>query len=89
MNEQIVFDVGQGAFRATLLLAGPPLTAALLVGLVVSIVQAVTQIQEVTLTFVPKIIAVFVAIAIFGPWMLQSMLGFTAYLFGLLPSLAR
>ncbi len=89
MTEQLAFDIGQGAFQAALLLAGPPLIAALVVGLVIGVVQAVTQIQEVTLTFVPKMIATFAAIAIAGPWMLQTMLGFTSYLFNLLPGLAR
>lgn len=89
MSEQLVMDLGQGAFQATLVLAGPPLVAALLIGLAVSIAQAVTQIQEVTLTFVPKIIAVFAAIALFGPWMLQTMVGFTSYLYELLPGMVR
>ena len=62
----------------TLLVAGPMLFFGLLVGLVVSIFQAVTQVHEMTLTFIPKILAVFFALVIFFPWLLHLILGFTS-----------
>jgi flagellar biosynthesis protein FliQ len=61
----------------------------LVVGLIVSIFQAVTQINEMTLAYIPKILAVFVALAIFGPWMLQMTLNFTSNMFIALPSLVK
>jgi flagellar biosynthetic protein FliQ len=61
----------------------------LLVGLVVSIFQAATQIQEMTLTFIPKILAIFVALALFGPWMLQSLVSFASAVLGHLDRFAR
>lgn len=67
----------------------PFLLFSLVTGLVISIFQAVTQINEMTLTFVPKILAVFVAGAIFGPWMLNSLITYIANLFISLPTFAR
>ncbi|MBI4279179.1 MAG: flagellar biosynthetic protein FliQ, partial [Armatimonadetes bacterium] len=72
-----------------ILLALPILGLALLTGVLVSLFQAVTQIQEVTLTFVPKMVAVAVAIAIFGPWMGHKLLEFTAALLNSLPTMIR
>jgi len=77
------------ALTTTLLLAGPPMLFALVVGLVISIFQAVTQINEMTLSFVPKILAVFVSMVVFGPWMLNTILTYTNSLFAYLPMLAR
>ncbi len=70
----------QALFLA-LILTGPPVLIAMLVGLVVSIVQATTQIQEQTLTFVPKMIAVVVTLALVGPWMLVQVITFTTSIF--------
>ena len=66
-------DLMQVALRTVILTSMPMLLSGLVVGLVISIFQTVTSIQEQTLTFVPKILAVFVAILIFGPWMIQNM----------------
>jgi flagellar biosynthetic protein FliQ len=82
-------DLGRGAVAMTLLLAAPMLLAALVVGLVVSVVQALTQINEATLTFVPKILAVFAALAVAGPWLLSTLLTYTVELFNLLPAMVR
>jgi flagellar biosynthetic protein FliQ len=71
------------------MISGPILGLGLIVGLVVSIFQAATQIQEMTLTFVPKIIAVGAALVVFGPWMLKSMVVFTTKLLAGLPNLVR
>lgn len=82
MGEGLVLDIARQALYTILLISAPILGLALLVGLVVSIFQATTQIQEPTLTFVPKIVAVLFSIFVFGPWMLGIILDFTIRLFG-------
>lgn len=72
-----------------LLLALPTLGVSLAVGLVISILQATTQVQEQSLTFVPKIIAVFVTLAVTAPWLLKLMLGFTSRLYARLPAVIQ
>ena len=89
MNAQMVLTMGQEALLMLLMVSAPVLGVVLLVGLVISLFQAVTQINEMTLTFVPKILAVFVAGAIFGPWMLNSLITYIANLFISLPTFAR
>ncbi|QSZ26596.1 flagellar biosynthesis protein FliQ [Aceticella autotrophica] len=81
MNTGIVLDIGREALKITILISAPLLIIALLVGLIISIFQATTQLQEQTLTFVPKIIAVFISIILFGPWMLTTMINYTQKLF--------
>jgi len=71
------------------MLAGPVLLISLLVGSLISLVQAATQINEVTLTFVPKLIGIVVVILVLGSWMLEQMVAFTANLFNNLPSLVH
>lgn len=73
----------------TVELAMPILLVTLVIGVVISIFQAATQIQETTLTFVPKIVAVIIAFALMGPWMLSLIVHFTAGLFSSAPSLIR
>jgi flagellar biosynthetic protein FliQ len=80
MTPQMVIDLGKDAMLLVLLTAAPMLLASLLTGLLVSIFQAVTQIHEMTLTFVPKIIASFLVLVIFAPWMLRILVHFTANL---------
>ncbi len=82
MGEGLVLEIAQEALYTIILTAAPILGLALLVGLVVSIFQATTQIQEPTLTFIPKILAVLFSIVVFGPWMLGVILDFTTRLFG-------
>lgn len=77
MSQESVIAIAEQGIWTVLLIAGPLLLLALLVGLIVSIFQATTQIQEQTLAFIPKIIAVLVGIVIFGPWMLSTMLSYT------------
>lgn len=89
MTEAYLMDLGRKAFFTTLMVAGPILFFGMLIGLVVSIFQAVTSIQEMTLTFVPKILTVMVTIALFGPWMLRVMLRFTYDIFTHLPQFVR
>ncbi|HEY66276.1 MAG TPA: flagellar biosynthesis protein FliQ [Caldilineae bacterium] len=89
MTETMVIELGRHTLVITLMLTLPILLTSLLVGIVVSIIQAVTQIHEVTLTFVPKILAFFFVLALLGSWMLQNMLRYTANLLGNLPNFAR
>ncbi len=81
MDMDIVVGVMQQALTMILLMSAPMLLIGLTVGLLVSIFQATTQIQEATLAFVPKIIAVMLSLVIFGPWMISSMVGFTRNIF--------
>ncbi len=78
----------RGGILETLLLAAPLLLSALVVGLVVSILQATTSIQEQTLTFVPKIVAILLVLALLGGWMLASLGDYTVQLFQLIPDMA-
>jgi flagellar biosynthetic protein FliQ len=89
MNEMLVVELGRNAVVVMLLLSAPMLAAALVVGLAVGILQAVTQINEVTLSFVPKILAVFGAVAVAGSWLLHTALSYTVQLFSLLPQMVR
>jgi flagellar biosynthetic protein FliQ len=78
MTQQFIIDFSLDAIKTTLLLSAPMLGFGLVTGLLVSIFQAVTSIQELTLTFIPKILAVFFALILFFPWLMQLMLSFTA-----------
>ena len=77
MSQSMVIDVLRDAFTTILLAAGPILGIALAVGLIISILQATTQVQEQTLTFVPKMLAVFISIIVLGPFMLSVLRDFT------------
>ena len=78
----------RGGIFQILMIAAPVLLIGMTVGLVISVFQATTSIQEQTLTFVPKIIAIFLALIFFGPWMLSSMREFTLNLFRMIPQMA-
>jgi len=82
MSEEFVLALGKDALTTALVVAAPILAFSLITGLLVSVLQAVTQINEVTLTFVPKILAVFAALALFGPWSMRVLVGFTERLLG-------
>ena len=73
MNEDMVMTIGAEAIKTTIFLASPMLVAAMAVGIVVSILQAITQINEATLTFIPKMIAVVVVLVVLAPWMIRTM----------------
>ena len=77
MTEQFIVDFALEAITTTLLVSAPMLGFGLVTGLVISIFQAVTSIQELTLTFIPKILAVFFALFLFFPWLMKMMLSFT------------
>jgi flagellar biosynthetic protein FliQ len=85
MTQETVIYLAREALSVVLLVSAPMLGLGMLVGVIVSILQATTQIQEQTLTFVPKIIAVMIAIILFGPWMLTVVTQFTRNLFSELP----
>lgn len=87
MTTQFVIALGKEAIMLTLLVAAPMLLLGMIVGLMIAIFQAVTQIHEMTLTFVPKIIAVGVALLIFFPWIVNMLVGFTNRIFTQLPGL--
>ncbi len=86
MTDGAVVNIAREAVLTILLVAGPALGIGMLVGLLVSIFQATTQIQEQTLTFIPKIVAVLVSVVIFGPWMLRHLVEFAQRLLANLPS---
>ncbi|MHB1224468.1 MAG: flagellar biosynthesis protein FliQ [Gemmatimonadaceae bacterium] len=88
MSHTLVIDLARNAILLAFVLAGPMLVVALGVGLLVSIFQAVTQIQEQTLAFVPKLIAVAVVFLVALPWMLQLSVKYTSELFRSIPTLA-
>ena len=89
MTEELIMKLSQDTIRTTAMLAAPLLGAALVTGLVVSILQAVTQINEATLTFIPKMIIIGIVILLAGPWMLDVISGFTTQLFENLATYVR
>lgn len=88
MTDTLVVDLARRALLMALTLATPMLLVALVVGLLISVVQAVTQVQEQTLAFVPKLLAVAAVTLVGLPWMIQAAVRFTTELFRLIPSLA-
>ena len=89
MTESMVLEMGKDALQVTLMLTLPIVGVSLFVGIVVGIFQAVTQIHEATLSFVPKILVVFLLMALLGPWMLHNLTRFAQALYAGLPSLVR
>jgi len=86
MTTQAVMDIGAKTIWVAMQISAPALVAAVLTGLLVSIFQAATQINEQTLSFIPKIVAMTIAFVVCGPWILQTMIGFTVTLFKEIPS---
>jgi flagellar biosynthesis protein FliQ len=87
MTPETVMTMGRQAMEVTLMVAAPLLLVALVIGLVVSIFQAATQINEATLSFIPKLVGVFVALVVAGPWMLSVMLDYMRQVLTGIPSL--
>jgi flagellar biosynthetic protein FliQ len=87
MTPETVVSIGQQAIQVTVLVAAPLLLAALAVGLLVSIFQAATQINEMTLSFIPKLLVMFVVLVVAGPWMIQLMVDYMRRLFESIPGL--
>ena len=82
MTEDMVMALGAETIQIILYLAGPMLGAAMVVGIIVSIFQAVTQINEATLTFIPKMVAVIVVLVVLAPWMLEVLQNYTSSVIG-------
>jgi flagellar biosynthetic protein FliQ len=89
MNPELVMDIAKEAIEVTLYVSLPIMGVGMVVGLIVSLFQAVTQIHEMTLTFVPKIVAVLFGLIFFLPWMMQKMLYYTEQLIIQLPRYVR
>ena len=87
MTPELVMDIGRQAVEMTLMLSGPLLLAALVIGLIVSIFQAATQINEQTLSFIPKLVGIFLTLLLAGPWMLQMMVDYIQRLFESIPQI--
>ena len=84
MTPEMVVDIGRHALYTMLLVAAPMLGFGLLIGVIVSIIQAVTQVNELTLTFVPKIVGVAIAVVIFLPWMIRILVTFATRQFSMI-----
>lgn len=89
MTQAFVMDLGIRAVETAMLVAAPVLLVSLAVGLIVSVFQAITQINEMTLSFIPKVVAVVAVLVIFFPWMLQVMLDFTRELILSIPAAVK
>jgi flagellar biosynthetic protein FliQ len=86
MSPELVRGISAEMFKVTLLVAGPPLLVSLVVGVLVGLFQTITQIQEFTLTFVPKMLAVFLCLFLLMPWMSGKLVAFTTNLIEQIPS---
>jgi flagellar biosynthetic protein FliQ len=82
MTEEMVMSIATEAIKTTIYLAGPPLFAAMAIGLIVSVLQAVTQINESTLTFIPKMVAVILVLVVMAPWMLEVLQTYASHVLG-------
>ncbi len=89
MTSDSVIDLSQQAIKLTLMLSGPMMIGALVVGLIISLFQALTQINEQTLATIPKIVAIFVLLVISGPWLVDTMTSFTEDLITSIPSFVQ
>ena len=89
MTPEFIVEFATRAIKLTIMLAMPMLGLGLIAGLTISVFQAVTQIQEMTLTFVPKIIAVFLGLLFAAPWMLEKITSFTIHIFENIPMYIR
>ncbi|AMO68911.1 MULTISPECIES: flagellar biosynthesis protein FliQ [Zhongshania] len=87
MNADTVIELGRQAMNVTVLLAAPLLLSALAAGLMIGMFQAATQIQDMTLSFIPKLVVLVVVLGIAGPWMLRQLIDYTTQLFEMIPSL--
>jgi len=87
MTDELVVDICRRAVQVTLMVSGPMLLAGMIIGLIVSVFQATTQINEQTLTFIPKIVAVFATLLLMTPWMIHTMTTFASSIFTSIASL--
>ncbi len=82
MTEELVMQMGADAIKTTIYLAGPLLIAAMAIGIIVSVLQAITQINENTLTFIPKMVAIIVVLMVMAPWMMDIMRDYATHVLG-------
>jgi flagellar biosynthetic protein FliQ len=87
MTPELIVSIGRDAILTMLTAAAPILLAGLTIGLVISILQAITQVHEMTLTFIPKILAVAISMLIFLPWIINTIVDFTTRLYNIIPTL--
>ncbi len=89
MSEDIVMQIASETLKTMMLIAGPMLIAAMVIGIIVSVLQAITQINEATLTFIPKMIAIVVVLAVMAPWMMEVLQNYSSEIFGNFASWVR
>ncbi len=89
MNDDVVIQLGQDALKTLAMVAAPMLLSTLIIGLIISIFQALTQINENTLTFVPKMIVIAIVLILAGPWMLDTLSTYTVTLFENISTIVR
>jgi flagellar biosynthetic protein FliQ len=82
MSEDIVMQIAAETMKTMILIAGPMLIAAMVIGIIVSVLQAITQINEATLTFIPKMIAILIVLAVMAPWMMEVLRNYSSEIFG-------
>lgn len=82
MSEDIVMQIASETLKTMMLIAGPMLIAAMAIGIIVSILQAITQINEATLTFIPKMIAIILVLVVMAPWMMEVLQNYSSEIFG-------
>ena len=89
MSQEMILKLARDTLQVTLMISGPMLVVALVIGILVSIAQVVTSIQDMTLSFVPRVIAVFLTFLFVFPWIMSTLLAFTSQLYGHLEHFAR
>ena len=89
MSEDIVMQIAAETLKTMMLIAGPMLIAAMVIGIIVSVLQAITQINEATLTFIPKMIAIIIVLAVMAPWMMEVLQNYSSEIFGNFASWVR
>lgn len=89
MGDDIILNLGQEALKTMAILSAPLLLSTLVIGLIVSVFQALTQINEATLTFVPKMVVIAIVLVLAGPWMMDTMKTYTIHLFDNMASIVR
>ena len=82
MSEDLVMQIAAETLKTMMLIAGPMLIAAMTIGIIVSVLQAITQINEATLTFIPKMIAIILVLVVMAPWMMEVLQGYAGEIFG-------
>ncbi len=82
MSEDLVMTISGETLKTMMLVAGPMLIAAMVIGIIVSVLQAITQINEATLTFIPKMVAIILVLVIMAPWMLEVLQNYSTQIFG-------